>query len=53
MKIKFILLTLFLSSCMTSKSSNAIEELSDSVLKRKEGIIIQLTPVEEDINQKK
>lgn len=36
-----------LSSCM-GRSSNAIEELGEEVIKKKEGIEIRLTPIEEE-----
>jgi Ser-tRNA(Ala) deacylase AlaX len=39
---------LSLSSCMTSRPSNAIEELGEQVIKKKEGIDIRLMPIEEE-----
>jgi hypothetical protein len=41
-----------LSGCMTAKPSNAIESLGEEVLKKKEGIDIRLTPIEEDKQKK-
>lgn len=46
-----MVLFLILTSCFT-RSSNAIEELGEQVLKRKEGIDIQLTPIEENKEKK-
>lgn len=44
--MKNILFLFALISC-ASKSSNAIEELGEEVLKKKEGIDIELIPMEE------
>ena len=45
----YLLVTmLFLAGCMASKPSNAIEELGEEVIKKKEGIDIRLTPVDEE-----
>lgn len=43
---------LFLSSCFSSKPSNAIEELGEEVIKKKEGIDIRITPIEEEKNKR-
>lgn len=42
-----IMLTMLLVSCMHNLPSNAIEELGEQVIKKKEGIDIRLTPIEE------
>lgn len=44
--MKKLLLLLIVSSC--APKSSAIEELGEEVIKRKEGIDIRLTPIEED-----
>jgi hypothetical protein len=38
----------FSSACTTNKPSNAIEELGEQVIKKKEGIDIRLMPIEEE-----
>jgi hypothetical protein len=43
-----LLLMLLVSGCMASKPSNAIEELGEEVIKKKEGIDIRLMPIEEE-----
>ena len=49
-KINIILLIL-LTGCFSSKPSNAIEELGEEVIKKREGIEIRLTPIEEEKNK--
>lgn len=45
--MKYILIAAFLVGCQGNKSSNAIEELGEEVIKKREGIEIRLTPIEE------
>lgn len=45
--MRYLLLSILFCSC-ASKSSNAIEELGEEVIKKKEGIDIKLTPIEEE-----
>lgn len=44
--MKYLFLLIFCCAC-SPKPSNAIEELGEEVLKKKEGIDIRLTPIEE------
>lgn len=43
---------LFLASCVSSNTSNAIEELGEEVIKKKEGIDIRIIPIEEEKNKR-
>jgi hypothetical protein len=45
--MKYLFILLIMTSC-ASKSSNAIEQLGEEVIKKKEGLDIRLTPIEED-----
>jgi predicted small secreted protein len=46
---KFILIPIvLLAGCMPAKPSNAIESLGEEVIKKKEGIDIRLTPIEQE-----
>jgi hypothetical protein len=48
-----VTVVIFLSSCMTNKGSNAIEELGEEVIKKKEGIDIRLIPIQEEKKENK
>ena len=45
--MKWLFPLFFLSACYMQKSSNEIDELSEAVIKRKEGVDIRVTPIEE------
>lgn len=45
--IFIIMIALCISSCMAQKPSNAIDSLAEEVIKRKEGVDIRVTPIEE------
>lgn len=47
MKWTIVLPLLLLISCYRTNPSNAIESLGEEVIKKKEGIDIRLTPIEE------
>ncbi len=45
--MQWILIFLCFSSCIVPKPSNAIEELSENVIKKKEGVKITVEPIDE------
>ena len=45
--MKHTLLFMFFCSCMAQKPSNAIDSLAEEVIKKREGVDIRLTPIEE------
>jgi hypothetical protein len=45
------LILFLLSSCMASKPSNAIDALAEEVIKKREGVDIRVTPIEETKNK--
>lgn len=49
---KILITFIFLISCYRTNPSNAIESLGEEVIKKKEGIDIRLTPIEETKEQK-
>lgn len=51
--LSILVLALSICGCMASKASNAIEELGEQVIKKKEGIDIRLMPIEEEKQIKK
>lgn len=49
----YLVLILFsMNGCIRAEPSNAIEGLSDEVIKRKEGVDIRITPIEEEKSRK-
>jgi hypothetical protein len=44
--MKYLIPLLFLASCVHDQPSNAIEELSEQVIKKHEGVDIRIMPVD-------
>ena len=45
--MRYILPLLLMCGCISTKPSNAIDSLAEEVIKKKEGVDIRVTPIEE------
>lgn len=51
-RMKYFTFLLLLSGCFAGKASNELDELGEEVIKKKEGIDIRITPIEEEKHNK-